>query len=136
MEVKSVLIDTNAYAEFKKGNPDAVNVIRKIKKIIITPIVLGELLAGFVLGTRENKNREELKKFLQSKRVSSINVDNNTSEQFAKVYKELKAKGKPIPTNDMWILSLAKQHNLAIFSYDKHFNSIENIVIIKSVDNL
>lgn len=50
MEITSILIDTNAYAEFKKGNPDAIEIIRKSGNIIFSPIVIGELLAGFKIG--------------------------------------------------------------------------------------
>jgi len=69
MEIKTILIDTNAYAEFKKGNPEAVEIIRRVKNIIMTPIVHGELISGFILGSREKDNRKELKEFIKSKRV-------------------------------------------------------------------
>lgn len=57
MEINTIVIDTNDYVEFKKGNQKAVNIVKSAKNIIITPIVVGELLAGFVLGNKEAKNR-------------------------------------------------------------------------------
>ena len=130
MEIKSIIIDTNAYAEFKKGNPKAVEIVRKANNIIFNPIVIGELIAGFILGSKEKENRKELEQLLDSKKIICVNIDDNTSEQFAQIFKELKQKGKPIPTNDMWIAATAKQYNLGVFSNDKHFKYIDNLKVI------
>jgi tRNA(fMet)-specific endonuclease VapC len=43
--------------------------------------VLGELLGGFVLGTREAENREELRQFLASERVQQLVIDAETAVQ-------------------------------------------------------
>ncbi|WP_276372175.1 PIN domain-containing protein [Chryseolinea sp. H1M3-3] len=42
---------------------------------------------------------------------------------------QLKAKGTPIPENDIWIGALAHQHGLTLVTRDKHFNSIETLQI-------
>jgi len=136
MEIKTILIDTNAYAEFKKGNPNAIEIIRRAKTIVFTPIVVGELISGFIQGSKEEQNRNELIEFLDSKRVISINIDNDTSEYFAQILKELRKKGKPIPTNDMWICATARQHDLALFSFDKHLSYIDNLLVVKSVADM
>ena len=41
--------------------------------------------------------------------------------------KALYKKGKPIPTNDVWIASLAKQHGFTLVTTDKHFNEIPGL---------
>jgi predicted nucleic acid-binding protein len=135
MEIRTVLIDTNAYAEFKKGNPLAVAVIRNVNNIVFTPIVIAELISGFILGTKEKQNRKDLKEFLDSKRVITIDIDQNTSENFAQIFKELRKKGKPIPTNDIWICAIARQYELPVFSYDAHFKYIDGITVVKTVTN-
>ena len=136
MEIKTIIIDTNAYSEFKKGNPAAVEIIRSVVNIVLCPIVIGELLAGFVLGTREETNRKELKEFILSKRVIVINIDNLTAECFAHIFKSLKIKGTPLPTNDIWIAALAKQYEYPIFTFDKHFLQVENLTAICKPEDL
>jgi len=136
MEIKTVIIDTNAYSEFKKGNLEAIEIIREVNNIIITPIVIGELISGFLLGTKEKKNRKELNQFIESKRVISVNIDYNTSEYFANIFKELRQKGTPIPTNDIWIAAIAKQFHFAIYTYDNHFKNIDNIKIVANLKDL
>ena len=129
MAVRNILLDTNAYAAFKRDVPDAVEIIRHAPSIIINSIVLGELLAGFASGTREAANRQELKRFFDSDRVKLFSVDDDTAEYYAMVYRNLRSKGQPIPTNDMWIAATALQHGLAVFTYDGHFNAVDGIIV-------
>src|SRR5687767_7354898 len=121
MEVGSIIIDTNAYAAFKKGELKAIEIIEKAEIIFISPIVIGELLAGFLLGSKEKRNRKELLQFQELGKVTQVDVNSVTAEHFAAVFKELKLKGRPIPTNDIWIAALARQYDASVFSFDAHF---------------
>jgi predicted nucleic acid-binding protein len=127
MAVREILLDTNAYSAFKRNAPDAVEIIRHAPVIGINSIVLGELLGGFAAGKREAINRQELKQFLGSKRVRLLAVDESTAEYYAMVYRNLRQKGQPIPTNDMWIAATALQHGLALFTYDGHFQHVDGL---------
>lgn len=129
MAVREILLDTNAYAAFKRNVPDAVEIIRHAPLIGINSIVLGGLLGGFAVGTREAANKQELKRFFNSDRVKLFSVDDSTAEYYAMVYRDLKRKGRPIPTNDMWIAATALQHGLAVFSYDDHFQAVDGIIV-------
>jgi predicted nucleic acid-binding protein len=51
-----ILIDTNAYSGFKRGNLDITEILAGADEIVMTPIVLGELRAGFKGGKREGDN--------------------------------------------------------------------------------
>ena len=130
MAINSVLIDTNAYANFKKGNSEAIEIIKNVQNIIFCPIVLGELFSGFKIGSKESQNRKELEEFLELEKVICVYLDKNTSIEYSDIFKELKMQGKPIPTNDLWIAALAMQHNLPVFTYDKHFTLINGLKII------
>ena len=41
----------------------------------------------------------------------------------------LRKKGRPVPTNDLWIAASALQHGYAVFSFDKHFGEMENLIV-------
>lgn len=71
----AILIDTNAYTAFKQGLPDAVDSIQRAPQIVVSSVVIGELLAGFAVGSREEKNRDELRQFLASVRVAIVAID-------------------------------------------------------------
>ncbi|MCF8373953.1 MAG: type II toxin-antitoxin system VapC family toxin [Bacteroidales bacterium] len=136
MEIESFIIDTNAYSEFKRGNKKAIEIIQKSKTIFFTPIVVGELLFGFSIGRKSEQNLIEFKEFQDSRSVKNLIIDTQTSEFFAIIYKQLRTQGTPIPTNDMWIASLAMQYDYAVFTFDKHFNNIDGIKIIRDVIDL
>lgn len=135
MAVRAILLDTNAYTAFKQNAPEALEIIQQAPLIGISSIILGELLGGFVFGFKEEVNRRELRQFLNSSRVRMIAVDEETSEYYARVYSSLRKKGKPIPTNDMWIAATALQHRLSLFSYDNHFQSVDGLIVGSHLSN-
>ena len=136
MEVKSLLIDTNAYVAFKRGSAEAVSILQNAPSIAINAVVLGELLSGFAVGTRRETNLRELARFLESSRVVVLPLDRRTAECYAAVYEGCKKAATPIPTNDMWIAATAIQHNLAIFSYDGHFRVVPHLQAGNSLSEL
>jgi len=79
-------------------------------------------------------NLDELNEFLTSPRVIFIDIDYNTADNYAKIFKQLREKGKPIPTNDLWIAASALQHDLTLFTYDKHFRFIDGLDAIQSIE--
>lgn len=127
--MKKILLDTNAYAAFKRNDPVALEVMRSSEYIGVNTIVLGELYSGFKGGNRENRNRKELAQFLDSPRVETVMIDEETSEFYAKIYWDLKTKGKPVPSNDMWVAASAMRHGLALFTFDGHFKNIDGLLL-------
>jgi tRNA(fMet)-specific endonuclease VapC len=112
--VRQILLDTNAYAAFKRGEEEAVEILRHAQAIGLSSIVLGELLSGFACARKEAENRRELNAFLKSPRVTIIPVDRDTSEFYSRAYLALRRKGKPIPADDLWIAASALQHGMAV----------------------
>ena len=125
--MNKILLDTNAYVAFKRGDEAALDIVRTAESLVLSTVVIGELLAGFAAGRRETDNRRELTAFLDSPRIMVLGVDIRTADFYAVVWIQLRRKGKPIPSNDLWIAATALQHGLAIFTYDQHFQDIESL---------
>ena len=128
-----ILIDTNIYVAFKRNDPKSVGLIRQAASIAMNSVVLGELLAGFRGGNRDAENRRELDLFLDSPRVAMLPVDEGTADFFALVFNQLKSKGTPIPTNDIWIAASAMQHGLTLASFDNHFMQIAGLNMVSGI---
>ncbi len=128
--MKNILIDTNIYSSAMKGEPETVKVLQSADTIGISSISIGELFSGFKGGRKEKKNIEELEEFLDSSRVKIYGIDEDTAVFYAEIIDVLRKKGKPIPTNDIWIASIAFQYGLKLFTMDKHFKQIEGLIII------
>lgn len=125
--MRPILIDTNAYTAFMRGDREIVEVIAHADQLYLSSTALGELLAGFAAGTREDKNRTELARFLESPRVNVLNVTADTADSYALVYAGLRRKGQPIPTNDLWIAASALEHGTALLSFDAHFAHVDGL---------
>jgi tRNA(fMet)-specific endonuclease VapC len=126
--MRPILLDTNAYAAFKRGDSAILDIIQSAEVIGISPIMLGELLSGFDTGSKAKQNRIELQQFLESERVKIYPLTADTANFFSRIYAALKLKGRPIPTNDMWIAAQALEQGCVVCTYDKHFQEIEGLV--------
>lgn len=125
--MRSIVLDTNAYVAFKRGEHGIVAVIQRCPDLLICATVLGELLAGFAVGTREAKNRQELSLFMQSPRVREVACGSITADNYALIYAALRRKGKPIPTNDLWIAASALEYGAGLLTLDTHFAEIDGL---------
>ena len=128
--MKNLLIDTNIYTYALNGETKIIQILQRAQKISICSISIGELLSGFKAGSKENRNREELEEFLDSPRVQLHNIDEDTAEFYAEIKNGLRKKGNPIPTNDIWIASIALQHGLKLYTNDQHFNYVPGLVLV------
>ncbi len=124
-----VLIDTSAYSAFMRNHLGIKEAMQRADEIHLTPIVLGELLAGFRKGQWRTKNERELDTFLASSQVAVTGIDEQTSERYVVILDALRRKGRPIPTNDLWIAASAMQHGLRIVTRDPHFKYVEQTVV-------
>ncbi len=125
-----VLIDTSAYCRALAGDDTACAELRRADRILVCPIILGELLQGFMHGRRERRNRENLRRFLTSPRVEIVPLLPQTAEVYANILTELRNAGAPIPTNDIWIASCAMEHGAHLLSADRHFRKVPGLLRI------
>lgn len=130
--MRAISLDTNAYVNFKRGTTACIEIVKRAEKLLISSTVIGELLAGFACGSREGHNREELSRFLASPRVKLCPCSLATADAYALIYKDLRSKGKPIPTNDIWIAASAMEMGSSLFSFDAHFRQVEGLRVIRS----
>jgi tRNA(fMet)-specific endonuclease VapC len=127
--MKHIMIDTNFYVAFKRKQQPAVDLLRQAEYIAVNTVVFGELLAGFRCGSREAENRRELDQFLDSPRVEILDIDEDTAEFYAAVFRALKEKGRPIPSNDLWIAASTLRHGLGLATLDEHFRNIDGLLL-------
>ncbi len=130
-----ILLDTNAYVAFKQGEASVLEILQHADLIGMSAIVLGELTAGFAAGSKQKANLNELHLFLDTPRIAVFPVDEVTATYYARVYANLRLKGKPIPTNDLWIAATALQQGCKLCSFDVHFKAVENLVIATSIND-
>ncbi len=125
--MKKILLDTNAYSAFLKGDEKILNVLSGADTVYMSIIVIGELFTGFKGGIKETKNRDILHKFLDKPTVLILDATLETSEVFALIKNTLKKSGTPIPNNDVWIAAHAMETGSVLITYDEHFKNIPGL---------
>ncbi len=128
MEKTKIMLDTSAYSAYLRGKPEIKLSIQHAEEIFLNPVILGELVAGFIMGKSEKKNRAILEEFLSSPRVGVVAIDEETSERYAVIVNHLRKEGIPIPTNDLWISASAMQYGLKVVTTDSHYLKVPQII--------
>jgi predicted nucleic acid-binding protein len=63
--------------------------------------------------------------------VEILYADEQTTFHYARIYRQLREQGTPIPTNDIWIAALVQQHHLILYSRDSHFDALPQLSRLK-----
>ena len=122
-----ICVDTNAYTAFKRGDEAVTGVLENAGEVLLPSIVVGELFAGFHMGSRRDRNIEELNDFLAKPGVSIVDIDRSIAERYGVLIKTLREKGTPIPTNDIWIAAVALDTGARLLTLDDHFQYVPGL---------
>jgi tRNA(fMet)-specific endonuclease VapC len=120
-----VILDTNALSAFADGVSALRPWVQQAQRLAIPVIVLGE----YRFGVQQSRLRVQLEKWLDENlsfhQILDVNYD--TALEYADLRVELKRSGTPIPSNDVWIAALSRQHRMPVLSRDKHFDAISGL---------
>ncbi|WP_420444395.1 type II toxin-antitoxin system VapC family toxin [Candidatus Poriferisodalis sp.] len=123
-----LLLDSNAYSLLMRGHERAAELVRNAEELLFSAIVVGELMYGFRAGSRFERNAADLRSFLESPYSTLVEVGQTTADRYSRIAAALKAKGRPIPTNDVWIAAHAMETGADLVSADRHFEYIDGLV--------
>ncbi len=124
---EKIVIDTNAYSQLFRGDKFVLDLISRAERVYMPVTVLGELLAGFRMGSRENKNRQELDEFIGKPTVRVLETTLDIADIYAGLVADLRKSGRKIPTNDIWIAAHTLSKGATLMSYDKHFQFVPGL---------
>ena len=122
-----IAVDTNRYRDFCAGVSEAAEQFSIANAIFLPFVTLAELRAGFLCGRLARKNESVLMRFLNRPRVHLLFADENTTHHYARIFLQLRSQGTPIPTNDIWIAALVMEHDLLLYSRDRHFECLPQL---------
>jgi tRNA(fMet)-specific endonuclease VapC len=119
--VSRYCLDTVAYSHFKRGDWHLAEMLDQAEWIGFPVIVIGELQAGFTRGARLTRNLAELDEFLALPVVETLPVTRQIAEIFGELIADLRTRGTPVPTNDIWIAATCIRAGATLLTWDGHF---------------
>jgi len=91
-------LDTNRYTDLCRGNASVVETLEFADEVWLPFVVLGELRAGFAVGSQGPRNESVLRRFLLKSGIGVLYADEQTTHHYGAVYRQLRKQGTPIPT--------------------------------------
>ncbi|MFZ3213002.1 MAG: type II toxin-antitoxin system VapC family toxin [Terriglobales bacterium] len=120
-----LILDTNALSAIAEGEPDAAKQFYRAGRVAIPVIVLGE----YRFGIAQSRHQHEYERWLEEmvSVCDVLGISEETAIWYAELRSQLKNAGTPIPSNDVWIAALCRQHTLSILSRDRHFDLVKGL---------
>ena len=87
-------LDTNAYTMMMRPRESLRQCVLQADPVCISTVVLGELYAGFLLGTQYAQNLADLSEFLASPGVEVIPVTHSIAERYGTIVRQLKEQAR------------------------------------------
>jgi tRNA(fMet)-specific endonuclease VapC len=123
----ALILDTNAFSGFVDGDERLLGALENEPELALPIVVLGEYLYGIAQSRRRAVYESWLRVNLGL--FDLLPVVRQTAEAYSEIRRELKTAGKPIPTNDLWIAALARQHQMRLVTRDSHFRVVRGLHI-------
>lgn len=120
-----MILDTNGLSALAEGDAAVEPILLKAAQIAVPVIVLGEYRYGISQSRHRKQYERWLVESLPTFRI--LDVDEQTTFAYSAVRTELKKAGTLIPSNDVWIAALCRQHSLPLLSRDRHFDAVAGI---------
>ena len=120
-----MILDTNALSATAENEPSALQVVAQAERLAVPVIVIGEYRFGITQSRHRGAYESWLRQMLTA--VTVLDIDEETTRSYASIAFELKRSGRPIPTNDLWIAALCRQHALPLLSRDRHFDFVRGL---------
>lgn len=120
------LLDTNIVIALMEGDEVVLANLDRVSDVFVSSIVLGELFFGAAKSGRPAENTTKVERFAAGRCV--LSCDLQVAREYGRLKHGLRAKGTPLPENDIWIAATANCHQLVLVTRDQHFAQIDDLV--------
>lgn len=120
-----MILDTNGLSAVADGEAELKPILQRASEVAIPVIVLGEYRYGISQSRNRAQYEDWLAEYLPAFRI--LAVDEQTAVAYSDIRTELKKAGTPIPSNDVWIAALCRQHSTPLISRDRHFDDVPGL---------
>lgn len=127
--MRDLALDTSAVSALLEGDAALLELLGGVTRFALPVIVVGE----YRFGLQRSRHRKQLAALLDELVAESdlLLVDDHTTLHYAQVREALRAKGRPLPENDVWIAALCRQHERALVTRDSDFQHVASLTAVR-----
>jgi predicted nucleic acid-binding protein len=130
------IIDTCIWVDVERGKvaPMDVEVFTGQNPVFLAPVTIAELTVGMEMSKNETIRRKRQAALNRLKKKPVLIIDETTGDIFGRIASGLLKSGKPNKhrVNDIWIASLAIQHDFKLLSRNvRDFSDIEGLQLVE-----
>jgi len=124
-----VLVDTSVFISFFRGTGYADEVVNLLNdsRVVITGIIIAELLQGI----KEAGEKQRIAELFRA--VHSLEITTALWVKTGILASSLREKGITLPLTDIAIAVIALEHDLQVFTLDRHFRQIAGLKLYTPV---
>jgi tRNA(fMet)-specific endonuclease VapC len=122
------LLDTNTCIGFLNGKSALIQAFRKqgTDDLFLCSVVKAELFFGAWASRRSAENLRKLEAFFRP--FKSLPFDDTCADQCGRIRAELKSKGQPIGSNDLFIAATALANDLTVVTHNtREFSKVSQL---------
>jgi tRNA(fMet)-specific endonuclease VapC len=125
MRTGRYLLDTGIVAAHFRGDSEVAEKVGTADELFVSAVVVGELYYGAYNSRRSDDEIRKIVEFVRAVRILTCDVA--TAEVYGRIKTALRARGRPIPENDIWIAATAIQYDLQLAMRDPHFREVDGL---------
>jgi len=123
-----VIVDTSVLISFFRGESkiaDKVTRLLQDNRVVTTGIIIAELLQGM----KDVKEERDISGIFAE--ISPLEITTDLWIKAGKIALSLRREGINLPLTDVAIAALAVEHNLSVYTLDKHFEKMPGLKMYK-----
>jgi len=120
-------LDTSVAIRFLNGDDTVIKKVLALPEVILPIVVVGELFFGAENSTRPLQNLPRYLEFISACVV--VPLGRETAAIYARTRFALKRKGRPIPTNDIWIAAQCLERGWVLVTDDTDFDFVDDLIL-------
>ena len=123
-----VIVDTSVLISFFIGESkiaDKVTRLLQDNRVVTTGIIIAELLQGM----KDVKEERDISGIFAE--ISPLEITTDLWIKTGKIALSLRREGINLPLTDVAIAALAVEHNLSVYTLDKHFEKMPGLKMYK-----
>ncbi|MCO5314649.1 MAG: type II toxin-antitoxin system VapC family toxin [Solirubrobacterales bacterium] len=119
------LLDTSILVAFESGRPIATDHLPD--ETVISPVTLGELHAGVLTAGDYRTRALRMATLDTASDIELVPIDDSVAEAWALLRAHLRACGRTVRVNDLWIAATALAHGMPLYTQDTDFRSLTDV---------